>query len=290
MPTTHAELEAWHARPRRRSDVIGNETRAHRNADGSFTIWHFQTPIATLAADGTVTLESVYASQTTRVRLNGFFQHTRWSFGSSAEEIGGQVACFWFGDAFVDACEPLAMFDRFGFRMPMVRGFRSDFAPTEVEIALQLGARIGERRATDRLVAMLDARGEHAAASAFRACRGKRYECKSCIKAMTTCFEDYFSAPHESGMWIVGYVTRRLIRPLTRREVEIEGADPRAGVIVIGGVKHGLEDGAVNVAREKNTPRPIVACDPDAFGDSRREWIEGGGWDGGEQLPLFDAA
>ena len=107
---------------------------------------------------------------------------------------------------------------------------------------------------------------------------------------MTACFDDYFAASHESGVWIVGLVTRRLVRPLTRREVEIDGVDPRAAFIVLGGVKHGLEDGAANVARERNVPRPIASCDPDAFGEDRREWIESGGWGGGKQLPLFDVA
>jgi len=286
-PKTYAELQAWHDKPRRKSNVIfsNNTTAERRESDGSFLVTLHYTDIVRVYPSGAVELTGLYNSQLTKTRYSAFFGHTHthvysekidgthklvfsvythrlyWEAREAAQakaaKDGRELNQAEF-DAELFETNPSLALKRFNWVVPASPGMRSDFEPTDAERILHLGARIGDADAARRLADMLSARGEHHMAHVTRSYAGVRYGHRGWFAELKQAFNDFYSSPSGTGAWIKkpgldrSGRPNRLIRPLTRGEVEILGVDPNGADVTIDGVTYDIVDGATWTHFEKS--------------------------------------
>jgi hypothetical protein len=261
-PKTYAELQAWHDKPRRRSNVcFSSNTYAYRGEDGAFTITLHWTDIVKVHASGVVELIGLWNSLLTKTRYKAFFQDTRCDVWN--EKIDGIHKLVFYRRGLPSgeymkqeqfeaalAENPKLAARRFNWVIPAMPGMRSDFEPTAEEQALHIAARIGDADAARKLADLLDARGEHIMAKATRAHAGVRYGHRGWFADMKRFVDSIYHVAHESGAWLKR--GKRLVRPLTRYEVELLGIDPNGNDATIDGVTYDIVDGALWVAHTKS--------------------------------------
>lgn len=256
---THDGLVAWHESPRRRSNLVANNTSAARDADGGFTICLHWTNIARVLPGNVVEIDGSYDSMLTRSRVNALLDTNggRCRLWSDRETGYGVFA---FTDRWIDMIEPRSgktWKDRFCFMIPAKRGASSAFVPTVVDVYLCAGARLGDVQACDALTASLDARGFDRMADVFRSYRGKRWGSAGQIKALKAFYGELKFQPYStdaqrelgprvevngemvdgpslaeqgysSGIGLLDAVTGEPMRVLTMHDVIVCGVDPMA--------------------------------------------------------------